>query len=283
MRKFFVLLSLSLLTTTACTPEMLKTILEDVPSESTSTQPDSAGLQDDSTSSSAPNSAVSSPSNSSTSANTDTSYPDTSAPASGYAPGYGTPVNSEPGYSDPGYSPPSTGDDESPPDGFDPALEGSLDGTTTNQGYNSIFDPFIYPPEVYFGPSEGAANLVSGLTGNDAAGSRFGGPNDVVGAMVYTVDSTAYMKVVNLNNQNEYNLVRADGSAFSVPVDILNSRPFASLFVVSIPSLTQIVFEHRTKPSPPTCTRYQADFQGTVDDGSYVAKVISTGSSCTYY
>lgn len=169
-------------------------------------------------------------------------------------------------------------------DGFDPAEEGSLGGTTSNNGFNADFSEFLGPEEYYFGPSGQTTNLLAGLTGNDAAGTRVGGPNNVVGVMVSYSEGLAYMTVVNLQNKRTYPVFRSNDETFAIVPDTLNGKPFPSLFITAIPSLTQFTFEHRTSPNPPRCTYYTATYldNNTPSRPIYEAKPTGNGS-CTYF
>ena len=94
-------------------------------------------------------------------------------------------------------------------------------------------------------------------------------------------DNHAYVSVANLSNKNTFGVRRENGDAFGIAADVLNGERFASLFVTSIPSLTQFTFEHRTSPNPAKCSYYTATFTGTVADGHYVARLAGSGN-CTH-
>jgi len=143
---------------------------------------------------------------------------------------------------------------------------GTGTGTATGSGStgNNRFAEFIKPGDTYFGPLGDSASVTSGLTGNDSAGSRFGGPDNSVGVLIVVRNARGYMEVVNLSNKSRYPVVHStDGSNFSVPADTLGGRPFPSLFVIKIDSLSAFSFDHRVSPSPVQCNRYEARFDNT--------------------
>lgn len=273
MRKYIALLSLSLsllATSTGCSAELIDTLLsEDAVSESSANKtqanaPIGGGLAQPSTN----NQVLTTP------GNFEEDYAEDEFIGDGFDPA-----------EEQNYSPPQSGssgpEDEFVGDGFDPALEGSTGGTTSNDGTNLYFNEFLGYQEAYFGPSDGYASMLSGLSGNDAAGSRFGGPDNAVGILVTHRDRVGYITVVNLKNKRSFEVYRDNGSLFTVPADTLNGRPFPSLFVTSIPSLTQFSFEHRTSPNPPKCSYYTATYAGTATEGSYTATLTGSGG-CTY-
>lgn len=259
MRKYMALLSLSLLITTGCSAELIDTLLsEDSVTESK--------VNNDQVTSSPPTGrATTQPTSNNNALTTPTEYVEEEFIGDGF----------DPSEED------NSGNDEFIGDGADPAYEGSTGGTTTNDGTNIYFSEFLGYQEAYFGPSEGYASLLSGLSGNDAAGSRFGGPDNAVGILVTHRDRQGYISVVNLQNKRSFDVYRDNGSLFTIPADTLGGRPFPSLFVTSIPSLTQFSFEHRTSPNPAKCSYYTATYSGTATAGSYQATLTGSGG-CTY-
>lgn len=154
-------------------------------------------------------------------------------------------------------------------------------GSSSGSSGNNVFAEFLEAGDTYFGPLGADANVNSGLKGNAAAGSRFGGPDDVVGVLVVVRNSRGYMEVVNLENKRRYPVVHnTNGEDFSVPTDTLNSKPFPSLFVIKIASLTEFSFDHRVSPNPAKCNRYEAKFSGTAASGKYIATKQGETGSC---
>ncbi len=154
-------------------------------------------------------------------------------------------------------------------------------GTGNLGASNNVFSEFVKSGDTFFGPEGAKAELGSDLSGNAAAGSRFGGPDNVVGVMVVVRNAKGYMEVVNLDNKKRFPVVYDSTSeAFNVPTDTLGGKAFASLFVGEIASLTEFKFDHRTSPSPEKCNRYTATYQNTSGGGEY--RAAKTGEGCRY-
>ncbi len=157
------------------------------------------------------------------------------------------------------------------------------DTASANNPGGNKFAEFIKSGDTYFGPEGNNANLDVNLSGNAAAGSRFGGPDDAVGVLVVVRNNRGFMEVVNLENKNRFPVVFASNrEPFSVAADTLGGKPFPSIFVGEISSLTQFKFDHRVSPSTGRCTEYTASFSGTVSDGLYLATVTDTDTGCRY-
>ncbi|MGV3526164.1 MAG: hypothetical protein ACO1RX_18235 [Candidatus Sericytochromatia bacterium] len=150
--------------------------------------------------------------------------------------------------------------------------------TATSTAPNAKFSEFLKAGDTYFGPAGTDADIDSGVSGNAAAGSRYGGPGDAVGVMVVVRNSRGFMEVVNLQNKNRFDVLDINGDPFDVPADTLGGKPFPSLFVIDIPSLTTFTFDHRISPNPAVCNNYTATFTGTVSDGHYVARRTAQGA-----
>ncbi len=152
--------------------------------------------------------------------------------------------------------------------------------SSSNPGAANPLAEFVKSGDTYFGPTGANTNLDVSLSGNDAAGSRYGGPDDVVGVLVVVRNNKGYMEVVNLENKNRFPVVYAStGEAFSVPADTLGGKPFPSLFVGEIASLTEFKFDHRVAPNPEKCNQYTATYNS---NGKYLAKVTSSQGACRY-
>lgn len=145
---------------------------------------------------------------------------------------------------------------------------------------NAEFSEFLKPGDTYFGPLGADAQIDSGVSGNDAAGSRYGGPGDVVGVLVVVRNARGYMEVVNLENKRRFPVVSPDGTNFSVPTDTLGGKPFASIFVLEIPSLTKFSFDHRFPGASPKCNRYNVTYAGTTVSGKYTATKEGETGAC---
>ena len=146
---------------------------------------------------------------------------------------------------------------------------------------NKKFQDFLKPGDTYFGPVGENAHIDSGLTGNDAAGSRYGGPNDAVGVLIVVRNARGYMEVVNLNNGRRFPVVHStDGSPFSVETATLGGKPFPSLFVLEIPSLTEFSFDHRFPGATPKCNRYNVTYKGTATAGTNTATKQGETGAC---
>ena len=158
--------------------------------------------------------------------------------------------------------------------------------SSSNPGTGNPLASFVKSGDTYFGPTGDKANLDVSLSGNDAAGSRFGGPDDAVGVLVVVRNSKGYMEVVNLENENRFPVIFASTSEpFSVPADTLGGKPFPSLFVGEISSLTEFKFDHRIAPNPEKCNQYTATYNGAAvssGNGKYLAKVTSSQGACRY-
>lgn len=164
--------------------------------------------------------------------------------------------------------------------------EPANDVATSNPGTGNPLSAFVEAGDTYFGPAGSDTNLDVSLSGNAAAGSRYGGPDDVVGVLVVVRNSRGYMEVVNLDNKNRFPVVfESTGEAFSVPADTLGGKPFPSLFVGEISSLTEFKFDHRIAPNPEKCNQYTATYNGAAvssGNGKYLAKVTSSQGACRY-
>lgn len=158
--------------------------------------------------------------------------------------------------------------------------------SSSNPGAANPLAEFVKSGDTYFGPTGANTNLDVSLSGNDAAGSRYGGPDDAVGVLVVVRNNKGYMEVVNLENKNRFPVVYAStGEAFNVPADTLGGKPFPSLFVGEIASLTEFKFDHRVAPNPEKCNQYTATYNGAAvssGNGKYLAKVTSSQGACRY-
>lgn len=160
--------------------------------------------------------------------------------------------------------------------------EGGSDAAAQPSNANADrFAEFLEPGDTYFGPAGELADIDTALSGKDAAGSRYGGPDDQVGVLVFIRDKKGFMKVVNLQNKRRYNVVDTDGNLFSTPTDTLGGRDFVSIYIHDILSLTEFTFDrHFPGGGAPKCNQYIASFKGSVESGEYVADATSTQGSC---
>lgn len=157
----------------------------------------------------------------------------------------------------------------------------SNSASSSSTSGDNIFAEFLKPGDTYFGPLGADAQVDSGVTGNDAAGSRYGGPDDQVGVLIVVRNARGYMEVVNLKNKRRFPVVNStDGSNFSVPTDTLGGKPFVSIYVLDIPTLTEFSFDRRFPGATPKCNRYDVTYSGTAVSGKYTATKQGETGTC---
>lgn len=224
MKKKILAIGMGLtLTLSACTPELLESLLA-VPGGDKTEETDSTSSSSSSSSDSSSNSSGSSSSNSSSgsSSNSNSSSSSSEPPPSPSFPDSSTSTPS-----------PVTG---SPPSGGVGFLAG-----------------FVPPGHQYYGPNVESAAIT---VGSAETGTKL---NANVGALVTTQGNTGYMTIINTETQRSFPVVSFDG-LFTMNVSTSSAGPFIAVNIIDI-QLLNIEFDIVNGPG--SCTYYSASYRSS--------------------